>query len=130
MEHRHTDYDVVGRYVRSHIRPGDLLISLAPPNLVSYYAGRPPDMIIATGRDKFLYLMELNGQAVDTVFGSPVILTSADLLHVLGAHRRIWVVTDQRPYLRSVNPDITQTVLTNFDEVSEGATAAAFFRSD
>jgi len=128
MVQGHTDYGIVGDYVRAHQRPGDILISLAPPNLVGFYVGRAPDDIIATSRNKMLYLMEVDREAVDTTFGAHAILDANDLQQVMQAHRRIWIVTDQGTYFNSVSPDITQLIQSQFDEVAEGAASAVYFR--
>jgi hypothetical protein len=126
----HTDYRGVSAYMKAHERPGDLFVTLAPPDNPAYYVGRVPDMTIATGRDKLLFLMEKNGQAVDTNFGVPAILTVSELQKVIEDHRRIWIVTDQGSYLSSVAPAITNLVKDQFDVVAETATAALYFRGD
>ena len=130
QSYSHVDYGSVAAYVKAHQKPGDLLLTLAPPDDPAYYVGRPPDMVIATGRDKLIFLMEKDGQAVDTVFGAPAILTAADLQHVIDDHRRIWIVTDQGNYLRSVSKQITTMITNDFDTVAESATAAVYFRGD
>ncbi|MGH7748755.1 MAG: hypothetical protein ACREQ5_28935, partial [Candidatus Dormibacteria bacterium] len=106
----HTDYSGVAIYMKTHERPGDLFVTLAPPDDPAYYVGRVPDMTIATGRDKLLFLMEKNGAAVDTNFGVPAILTVGDLQKVIENHPRIWIVTDQGSYLNSVAPAITNLI--------------------
>ncbi len=126
----HTDYRGVSAYMKAHERPGDLFLTLAPPDNPAYYVGRVPDMTIATGRDKLLFLMERNGQAVDTNFGVPAILTVTELQKVIENHRRIWLVTDQGSYLSSVAPAITNLIKDQFDVVAETATAALYFRGD
>jgi hypothetical protein len=126
----HVDYGTVGAYVRAHEKPGDLLLTLAPPDDPAYYVGRPPDMVIATGRDKLIFLMEKNGHAVDTVYGAPAILTAADLQQVIDNHHRIWIITDQGNYLRSVDRQVTAMILNDFDCVAESSTAAVYFRGD
>jgi hypothetical protein len=126
----HTDYSGVSAYMKAHQRPGDLFVTLAPPDNPAYYVGRVPDMTIATGRDKLLFLMERNAQAVDTNFGVPAILTVSELQKVIENHRRIWIVTDQGSYLTSVAPAITNLIKDQFDVVSESATAALYFRGD
>jgi hypothetical protein len=122
----HVDYDVTVGAIRHLIKPGDTIVTLAPPNLAAYYVGRNPDYIIATGRDKLLYLMERNGQVVDTTFGAPQIFTAADLQRVMGAHRKIWLVTDQGPYFNGVDKRISKLILGQYQEVSEGAGAAVY----
>jgi hypothetical protein len=126
----HTDYSGVSAYMKGHERPGDLFLTLAPPDDPAYYVGRVPDMTIATGRDKLLFLMEKNGHAVDTNFGVPAILTVGDLQKVIENHPRIWIVTDQGSYLNSVAPAITNLIKDQFDVVAETATAAVYFRGD
>jgi hypothetical protein len=128
MAETHTDYGVVAGYVKAHEQPGDILVTLAPPNVVAYYVGRAPDYEIATSRNRLLYLMEINGKAVDTTFGAEAILTAGDLQLVMNAHHRIWIVTDQGTYMNSVNSDVVQLIRTQFSEVAEGATSAAYFR--
>jgi hypothetical protein len=124
----HTDYAVAAAFVRAHEEPGDLLLTVAPPNCVAYYVGRPPDGVIATGSNKLLYIMERDGHAVDTTFGAPEILTVSDLQALLDRHQRIWIVTDQGTYFNSVNPAITQLILQHFTEAAEGASSAVYFR--
>jgi hypothetical protein len=126
----HTDYSGVAAYMKAHEKPGDLFVTLAPPDDPAYYVGRIPDMTIATGRDKLLFLMEKDGQAVDTNFGVPAILTVDDLQKVIENHPRIWIMTDQGPYLTSVDPAITNLIKDQFDVVAETATAALYFRGD
>jgi len=124
----HTDYQAVADFVKAHQQPGDVLITLAPPNVVAYYVGRVPDDTIATSRNKLLYLMELDGRAVDTTFGVPALLSAEELQQVMNTHRRIWIVTDQSTYFTSVSSDIVQLIHTQFNEVAEGATAAVYLR--
>ncbi len=126
----HTDYRGVSAYMKAHQKPGDLFVTLAPPDNPAYYVGRIPDMTIATGRDKLLFLMERNGQAVDTNFGVPAILTVSQLQQVIENHQRIWLVTDQGSYLSSVAPAITNLIKDQFDVVAETSTAALYFRGD
>jgi hypothetical protein len=126
----HTDYSGVAQYMKAHQKPGDLFVTLAPPDDPAYYVGRIPDMTIATGRDKLLFLMEKDGQAVDTNFGVPAILTVAQLQKVIENHPRIWIMTDQGPYLTSVSPAITNLIKDQFDVVAETSTAALYFRGD
>jgi hypothetical protein len=130
VAYAHTDYGGVGTYMREHEKPGDLFVTLAPPDDPAYYVGRVPDMTIATGRDKLLFLMEKNGEAVDTNYGVPAILTVDDLQKVIENHRRIWIMTDQGSYLNSVAPAITNLIKDQFDVVAETATAALYFRGD
>jgi hypothetical protein len=122
----YADYAPVGAVLRRDIRPGDLFVTLAPPVLPAYYAGRAPDMIIATGRNKLLYLMERHGEATDTIWGAPTILTAADLQTVMQEHRRVWVFTDRGPYLSSVPTDIKTLILDDFQEVAEDNTTALY----
>jgi hypothetical protein len=124
----HTDYGVVAAYVRAHQQPGDLLLTIAPPNCVAYYVGRPPDGVIATSSNKLLYLMETDGHVVDTTFGAQEVLTASDLQSLMATHRRIWIVTDQGNYFRSVDPGIGRLISGEFTEVAEGATSAVYFR--
>jgi hypothetical protein len=127
---KHVDYDYTVGKIKSQIRPTDTVVTLCPPDLAAFYAGRSPDFIIATGRDKLLYLMEQNGQPVDTTYGSPVIFTATSLQTIIQNHHRVWLITDQGPYLRSVPANISKLILTNFDEVSEGTGAAVYFRGE
>jgi Dolichyl-phosphate-mannose-protein mannosyltransferase len=130
VAYAHTDYSGVGAYMKAHEKPGDLFVTLAPPDDPAYYVGRIPDMTIATGRDKLLFLMEKDGEAVDTNFGVPAILTVRDLQKVIENHRRVWIMTDQGSYLNSVAPAITNLIKDQFDVVAETATAALYFRGD
>jgi len=128
MVQAHTDYAIVADYVRAHQRAGDELVTLAPPNIIGFYVGRRPDGIIATSRNKLLYLMEIRGKAVDTTYGAQAILTVEDLQQVMQAHHRIWIVTDQGTYFNSVDPQITKLIQSQFDLVAEGAASAVYFR--
>jgi hypothetical protein len=127
---KHIDYDYTVGKIKNQILPTDTVVTLCPPDLAAFYAGRSPDFIIATGRDKLLYLMERNGQPVDTTYGSPVIFTAASLQTIIQNHHRVWLITDQGPYLNGVTASISKLILSNFDEVSEGTGAAVYFRGE
>ena len=124
------DYDYAIAKVAPQIRPGDTIVTLCPPDIAAYYLKRNPDFIISTGRDKLLYLFERDGTVVDTTYGAPQILSARDLQDVIDDHHRIWVITDQGPYFDGVNAQITQLILTDFDEVSEGYGATVYFRGE
>ena len=124
--HKHSDYDRAAGYVKSHEQPGDLFITLAPPDIPAYYLGRDPDYIIQTGRNKLLYLVERKGKAVDTILGQEAILTRQDLEHVMENHHRIWLITDQGSYLHSVPRPLSDLVLDDFDAVMEGERTSVF----
>jgi hypothetical protein len=127
--HRHVDYNASAAYVRKYERPGDLFITLAPPDIPAYYLGRHPDMIIQTGRNKLLYIIERNGRAVDTIYGVPVILSARDLASVMSKYHRIWLVTDQGSYFNSVPQEISLMVAKNFQEVYEATGSEVYLWS-
>jgi hypothetical protein len=127
--HHHVDYDYAASYVRQHQQPGDLFVVLGPANIPAYYLGRPPDLIIFPHPNKFLFLMERHQRAVDVLYGVDTVLTVSDLRHAIDRHRRIWLVTDQGSYFRSVSPDITKLILSDFVEVREGEHSAVYLHA-
>jgi hypothetical protein len=127
--HKHVDYNAAATYVRKNERPGDLFITLAPPDIPAFYLGRRPDMIIQTGRNKLLYIIERNGRAVDTIYGAPVILSGRDLASVMSKYHRIWLVTDQGSYFNSVPQEISLMVAKNFQEVYEATGSEVYLWS-
>jgi hypothetical protein len=123
----YVDYPYIADYMRRHWQPGDMWISAAPPNIVAEYFGRPPDRIIQThSNDRFFYMFEKGGKAVDTQFGVPVILAPSDLQRVLETHHRIWLVTDDARYLSQLPPGFIDIINSHFAKVSEGATSALY----
>lgn len=124
--HTTLDYDRVIATLNQQRQPGDVVLTLCPPNIAAYYMGRVPDVTIATGRDKMLYLMERNGTVVDTNFGQQSLLNTADLMRYLASHRRVWLVTDLGKYFRQVPVQMRQLILAQFREVSEGSGAALY----
>ena len=102
--------------------PGDQVITLSPPVMTRLYLGRRPDRVIQTGRNKLLYLVLRDGQAVDTLLGVPVLLTGAQLRTYLEAHRRVWLISDTGSYVQVVPPDLKEQVRTDFHVVDQDAT--------
>lgn len=124
---QYVDYPVVVEYMKRHWRPGDLFVVAAPPNIPAEYFGRPPDRVIQTrANDRFFYMFEKNGKAVDTEFGVPIVLSPSDLQRLLETHRRIWLVTDDTRYLSTLPPGFIDVVNSHFVKVAEGATAAVY----
>jgi hypothetical protein len=92
---------------------------------VSLYLKRSPDDIIPAGTPRFLYITERNGRLTDTVFGSPLILSAADLEAVMAAHRRVWLVTDPGTATAAA-PTRMRPLLSQFTEVDEGYGVSVF----
>ncbi|HEY4028568.1 MAG TPA: hypothetical protein VGO86_19230 [Candidatus Dormibacteraeota bacterium] len=127
-DRRQTDYDLAAAYLRAHELPGDIFITLGSVNVAAYYVGRAPDMVIQPHSNRLLYLIEKNGIVVEDYYGRPAILTADDLQQVLAAHRRIWLMTDQGPYLNSVPESMTALIRGQFVQVAAGTEAALYFR--
>ncbi|WP_376796158.1 glycosyltransferase family 39 protein [Thermogemmatispora sp.] len=99
-DHRHyADYDLVGAYLRQHLRRGDVVIAVAPANCVRYYVGQI-DYFFSI--DRALYLMEQHGHIIETASGAEALLDQADLTAVLAEHARVWIVSDGGPYEAAV----------------------------
>jgi hypothetical protein len=126
---RHIDYQHAADYVAAHQRPGDTLLTLAPPDVPAHYLGRVPDAIVQTGRNKLLYLIEKNGRAVDTIYGVRSILTGAELDAYLAGQPRVWLISDLGGYLQSIPPDLRTSVLTHFQLVYVGAGSSVWLWS-
>ncbi|MBX5458460.1 MAG: glycosyltransferase family 39 protein [Thermogemmatispora sp.] len=98
--HRHyADYDVVGAYLRQHLRRGDVVIAVAPANCVRYYVGRV-DYFFSI--DRALYLMEQRGHIIETASAAEALLNQEDFAAVLAEHPRVWIVSDGGPYESAV----------------------------
>nr|BBH94665.1 hypothetical protein KTA_28640 [Thermogemmatispora argillosa] len=98
--HRHyADYDLIGAYLRQHLRRGDVVIAVAPANCVRYYVGQV-DYFFSI--DRALYLMERHGQIIETASAAEALLNQDDFSAVLAEHTRIWIVSDNGPYEAAV----------------------------
>ncbi|WP_052887763.1 glycosyltransferase family 39 protein [Thermogemmatispora carboxidivorans] len=98
--HRHyADYDVVGAYLRQHLRRGDVVIAVAPANCVRYYVGQV-DYFFSI--DRALYLMEQRGHIIETASAAEALLNQEDFATVLAEHPRVWIVSDGGPYESAV----------------------------
>jgi hypothetical protein len=124
---QYVDYPYITAYMQRHWRPGDMWVAAAPANIAAEYLGRPPDRIIQThSNDRFFYMFEKNGQAVDTQYGVPVVLAPSDLQRLLETHHRIWLVTDDTRYLAGLPPGFIDVINQHFAKVVEGATSVAY----
>ncbi len=119
----HPDFAPTVTYLREHQRPGDQVITLAPPVMARQYLGANPDQVIQTGRNKLLYLVLRDGQAVETILGVPVLLTGDQIRTFLEAHRRVWLVSDAGSYIQGVPPDVRREVTKDFRVVAQDAAA-------
>ena len=98
--YRHyADYEATGQYVRSYLRKGDIVISIIPDSIVLYYVGQS-DYFFSF--DHALFLFEKKGHIVDTYTGQIALLRQSDLDTVLALHTRIWLITSNNSYQRSV----------------------------
>ncbi|WP_069803809.1 glycosyltransferase family 39 protein [Thermogemmatispora onikobensis] len=98
--HRHyADYDLVGAYLRQHLRRGDVVIAVAPANCVRYYVGQV-DYFFSI--DRALYLMEQRGHIIETASAAEALLNQEDFAAVLAEHPRVWIVSDGGPYESAV----------------------------
>jgi hypothetical protein len=122
------NYGTVAAYMKAREKPGDLFITLASTTAAAYYVGRPPGMVIQPHPNKLLYLTEKNGIVIDVYYGRPVILSASDLQQVIASHRRIWLMTDQGPYFKSVPANMTSLIRAQFTEVAGNAKTALYFR--
>ena len=118
----HSDYAPSVDYLREHMQPGDEVVTLAPPVMTAHYLDAYPDRIIQTGRNKLLYLLLRDGEAIDTILGVPVLLTAPQLRSYLEANPRVWLVSDAGSYLQGVPPDVRAEVTRDFRMVFQDAT--------
>jgi hypothetical protein len=126
ISHRWLDYPTAVSYVKAREQPGDAVISVATPNLVAYTLGRPPNYWIPPHRtETLLYVFEKNGQAVDTQYGIPTILTQGELDHAISAHPRVWLIGSDSA-IRSLVAGMRQTVETRFRLVEEGESVSVY----
>jgi hypothetical protein len=117
----HPDYAPTMAYLRDHQQPGDKVITLAPPVMATQYLGRVPDRVIQTGRNKLLYLVLRDNQAVETILGVPVLLTGDDIRTYLEANPRVWLVSDAGSYIQGVPADVRTQVSKDFRVVAQDA---------
>jgi hypothetical protein len=126
--HRHfADYDDVGNYMRNRLRPGDVVVSLAPSISVQYYVGRVDDYFSI---DRALFLIEKDGALLETSSGAHPFLNQADFQAVLSQYTRVWFISDNGGYQAGV----TKNGRFNFPPpdfrlVFEGYQASVYFRS-
>lgn len=126
--HRHyADYDDPANYINRHMRPGDVVITIAPAVTVLYYVGHVEHFFSI---DRALFLIERDGRMMETATGAHPLLNQQDFETVLAMHSRIWLVTDNGGYQGGVTrngrfifppPD--------FRLVYEGYGSGVYFRS-
>ena len=126
--HRHyADYDDAANYMSRHMQQGDIVITIAPAVTILYYVGHVEDFFSV---DRALFLIEQDGQLVETATGAHPLLNEEDFETVLAMHNRIWLVTDNGGYQGGVTrnghfifppPD--------FRLVYEGYGSGVYFRS-
>jgi 4-amino-4-deoxy-L-arabinose transferase-like glycosyltransferase len=122
--HRHyPDYDVAGRYLQQHRRPGDIVISVAPDFCTFYYAGKV-DYFFSI--DRALFLLERDGYIINTSLGTRALLNQEDLQAVLARYPRIWIISDNGPYQAQVAKRFTFPP--DFRIVFEGYGSAIYLR--
>jgi hypothetical protein len=120
------DYNVTGQYVKSHWQKGDIVISVSPAVSVLYYVGRV-DYFFSV--DKALYLFDPgDGRITDTPTASTPLLDQQDFQAVLSEHARIWIISDNNVYQRSLLRSGRFTFPTDFRLVFEGYGSAVYFR--
>ena len=121
------DYDNVAQYMHDHMHPGDTVISIAPAVITLYEVGKVDDYFSI---DRALFLLEHNGQLMETTSGAHPLLNEAEFQNVLAEHNRIWLITDNGGYQGGVTrngrfifppPD--------FHLVYEGYGSGIYFRS-
>ncbi|HCI80290.1 MAG TPA: hypothetical protein DHW02_11440 [Ktedonobacter sp.] len=124
--HRHyADYDAAGQYMRAHWKPGDIVISVAPANCVLYYTGHI-DYFFSV--DRALFLLEQNGQVIETASAGHAMLNQDDFQTVLSQKARIWIISDNGVYQAQ---DFKRfTFPPDFRLVFEGYGSAIYFRGD
>jgi hypothetical protein len=120
------DYNVAGQYVKEHWQKGDIVISVSPAISVLYYVGRV-DYFFSV--DKALYLFDPgDGRITDTPTASTPLLDQQDFQAVLSAHTRIWIISDNNVYQRSLLSSRRFLFPTDFRLVFEGYGSAVYFR--
>ena len=117
------DYDVIGRYIKQHQRPGDIVISISPDIEMSYYVGHS-DYYLSL--DRALFLMEKNGHVVNTATGAIALFNQQDLNAILSVHPRVWLVSDHAGY--EVSALRSFTLPNSFHIVCEGARTVLYSR--
>ncbi len=123
--HRHyADYDATASYMKAHMQKGDIVISIAPPNITLYYLGKV-DYFFSL--DRSLFLIEKNGVIVETASGAKALLNQEDLQTVLASHSRIWIISDNGPYQAAVFKRFTFPM--DFHIVFTGYGSAVYFRA-
>jgi len=126
--HRHyADYDDAAYYINRHMKQGDIVITIAPAVTILYYIGHVEYFFSI---DRALFLVEQNGQLMETTSGGHPLLNEKDFEAVLAMSNRIWLVTDNGGYQGGVTrnerfifppPD--------FCLVYEGYSSGVYFRS-
>ncbi len=126
--HRHyADYDDAANYINRHMRQGDIVITIAPAVTILYYIGHVEYFFSI---DRALFLVEQNGQLVETTSGGRPLLNEEDFETVLAMYNRIWLVTDNGGYQGGVTRNERFTFPPpDFRLVYEGYSSGVYFRS-
>jgi uncharacterized membrane protein len=124
--HRHyADYDVVGQYLQQHERKGDIVINVSPSPSVLYYT-KHADYYFSV--DRALFIIEQNGNMVETASGAHPLLSQGDFDEVLSTYPRVWIVSDNGPYQAAVFKKFNFPP--DFRKVYEGYGSALYFRGN
>jgi hypothetical protein len=126
--HRHyADYDDAGAYVHSHWQKGDIVVTISPAISILYYVGQV-DYYFSINRA--LFIIDHNGQMVETTTNVHPLLNQTDFQAVLASHSRIWLISDNGSYQAGIaRSSRFEFPPPDFRLVYEGYGSAVFFRS-
>ncbi len=125
--HHFADYNNVSKYMKDHLRQGDIVITVAPAVSILYYVGQV-DYYFSI--DRALFLFEQNDKLIETTSGASPLLNQSDFQNILSAHNRIWLITDNGGYQGGVTKNNRFTFPPpDFRRVYEGYGSAIYFRS-
>jgi hypothetical protein len=87
------DYRGTSHFIKEHASRGDAIIAFMPHTL-EYYINQESDYYLQTytNRQIFYDVSEISGRYLDKYVGKPVIRNLGELMEVVNAHQRTWLV--------------------------------------
>jgi len=124
------NYPLADDYVKSRLRPGDVVIAAAPANLVGSTMNRAPDYWVPYRRySNLLYVFDKNHRVVETQYGAGALLDGPDFERAIDAHPRSWLIVADDNY-PGILPSIRQIIQSRFVLVEDDETVSVFLNTN
>jgi hypothetical protein len=124
------NYPLADDYVKTRLRPSDVVIAAAPANLVGSTMDRPPDYWVPYRRySNLLYVFDKNHRVVETQYGAGALLNGPDFERAIDAHPRAWLIVAGDNY-SGILPAIRQIIESRFVLVEDDEKVSVFLNTN